>query len=140
MADPIEVLLKFAFLAVLYLFLLWVARSALKDLRRPAPYADAYRDADYGADGFAGHAPSSARIVAEHGGGLHAGQRFVVGTGLVIGRAGGIEVHIEDNFASRAARPGLRSRWAGLPRGHELDQRHLSERPPRERPGTAACR
>jgi len=100
MADPIEVLLKFAFLAVLYLFLLWVARSALKDLRRPAPYADAYRDADYGADGFAGHPPSSARIVVEHGGGLHAGQRFVVGTGLVIGRAGGIEVHIEDNFAS----------------------------------------
>ena len=37
MSDPIEVLLKFAFLAVLYLFLLWVARSALRDLRRPAP-------------------------------------------------------------------------------------------------------
>ena len=49
MADPIEVLLKFAFLAVLYLFLLWVARSALKDLRRPAPYSDSYRDADYAA-------------------------------------------------------------------------------------------
>ena len=34
-SDPIEVLLRFAFLAVLYLFLLWVARSALRDLRRP---------------------------------------------------------------------------------------------------------
>jgi hypothetical protein len=100
MADPIEVLLKFAFLAVLYLFLLWVARSALKDLRRPAHYADSYRDADYAADGYGAHAPSSARIVAEHGGGLHAGQAFVVGTGLVIGRAGGIEVRIDDNFAS----------------------------------------
>ena len=32
--DPIAVALKFGFLAVLYLFLLWVARSALKDLRR----------------------------------------------------------------------------------------------------------
>src|SRR4051794_41909481 len=32
--DPIAVGLKFGFLAVLYLFLLWVARSALKDLRR----------------------------------------------------------------------------------------------------------
>ena len=31
--DPIAVALKFGFLAVLYLFLLWVARSALKDLR-----------------------------------------------------------------------------------------------------------
>ena len=32
--DPIAVALKFGFLAVLYLFLLWVARSALKDLRQ----------------------------------------------------------------------------------------------------------
>ena len=31
--DPISVALKFGFLAVLYLFLLWIARSALKDLR-----------------------------------------------------------------------------------------------------------
>ena len=34
MLEPVSVGLKFAFLAVLYLFLLWVARSALKDLRR----------------------------------------------------------------------------------------------------------
>src|SRR4051794_26800562 len=102
MADPIEVLLKFAFIAVLYLFLLWVARSALKDLRRPLPHVDEYMDADHVAvgDGFAGQVPSSARLVVERGGGLHAGQTFVVGSGLVIGRAGGIEVRIEDNFAS----------------------------------------
>ena len=36
LSDPIEVLLQFAFLGVLYLFLLWVARSALRDLGRPA--------------------------------------------------------------------------------------------------------
>jgi hypothetical protein len=101
MAGPIEVLLKFAFLAVLYLFLLWIVRSALKDLRRPAPHAEAYHDADYNhaGDGFGGHV-SSARLIAEQGGGLHAGQAFVVGSGLVIGRAGGIEVRIEDSFAS----------------------------------------
>src|SRR4051794_34710174 len=99
MADPIEVLLKFAFLAVLYLFLLWVARSALKDLRRPAPYAG---DADlYGAEQHDGSlVPSSARLVVEHGGGLRAGQAFIVGPGLVIGRADGIDIQIEDNFAS----------------------------------------
>ena len=34
--EPVSVGLKFGFLAVLYLFLLWVARSALKDLRRGA--------------------------------------------------------------------------------------------------------
>ena len=32
--DPVAVALKFGFLAVLYLFLVWVARSALRDLRR----------------------------------------------------------------------------------------------------------
>ena len=35
--EPVSVALKFGFLAVLYLFLLWVARSALKDLKRAAP-------------------------------------------------------------------------------------------------------
>ena len=43
--DPVAVALEFGFLAVLYLFLFWMARSALKDLRRgaggaPAAYAD----------------------------------------------------------------------------------------------------
>ena len=46
MLDPVAVALKFGFLAVLYLFLLWMARSALKDLRRsaneaPEPASDA---------------------------------------------------------------------------------------------------
>ena len=57
MSDPIEVLLQIAFLGVLYLFLLWVARSALKDLARgsdgtaaaepvepPSPRSTAARD------------------------------------------------------------------------------------------------
>ena len=34
MLDPVAVALKFGFLAVLYLFLLWTVRSALRDLRR----------------------------------------------------------------------------------------------------------
>ena len=34
MDEPLAVALKFGFLAVLYLFLLWIARSALKDLAR----------------------------------------------------------------------------------------------------------
>jgi hypothetical protein len=32
--EPLAVALKFGFLAVLYLFLLWVARSAQRDLSR----------------------------------------------------------------------------------------------------------
>ena len=34
--EPLAVALKFGFLAVLYLFLLWVARMALRDLRATA--------------------------------------------------------------------------------------------------------
>ena len=45
--DPVAVGLKFGFLAVLYLFLLWVARSALKDLRSGRDEAYAGPSADY---------------------------------------------------------------------------------------------
>ena len=43
--EPIAVALKFGFLAVLYLFLFWVSRSALRELRRttaPAPEATGF--------------------------------------------------------------------------------------------------
>src|SRR5258705_12571370 len=100
MADPIEVLLKFAFIAVLYLFLLWVARSSLKDLRRPVPQDGEHFEADLSVGGPRGNGLSPSKLVAEHGGGLRVGQVFVVGSGLVIGRAGGIEAQIEDNIGS----------------------------------------
>ncbi len=35
MLEPAAVALQAAFLAVLFLFVVWVARSALRDLRRP---------------------------------------------------------------------------------------------------------
>ena len=35
--EPVSVALKFGFIAVLYLFLLWVSRSALRDLRIARP-------------------------------------------------------------------------------------------------------
>ena len=43
--EPIAVALKFGFLAVLYLFLFWVSRSALRELRKtgaPAPEATGF--------------------------------------------------------------------------------------------------
>ena len=36
---PVSVALKFGFLVILYLFVLWVARSARRDLRAGAPVA-----------------------------------------------------------------------------------------------------
>jgi hypothetical protein len=40
MLDPASVALKFGFLAVLFLFLLWVSRSALQDLRNGADLSE----------------------------------------------------------------------------------------------------
>jgi hypothetical protein len=95
MSDPLEVLLQFAFLGVLYLFLLWVARSALRDLGRPA--ADPYGEPDEQGN----HArPYSGRLVVERGAGLAAGGEYGVGPGLAIGRAAANEIRIEDSFAS----------------------------------------
>jgi hypothetical protein len=97
---PISVALKFGFLAVLYLFLLWIARSALKDLRRtasPAPDATGFHQAP----GFP--APASATeawLVAERGGGLDPGERFDLIGGLSIGRSAEADVRIDDRYAS----------------------------------------
>ena len=66
MSDPLEVLLQFAFLGVLYLFLLWVARSALRDLGRPA--ADSYGEHERAGSNDA--RPYSGRLVVERGAGL----------------------------------------------------------------------
>ena len=98
--DPISVALKFGFLAVLYLFVLVIARSALKDLRRtvsPAPDATGFHAAPAYAEV---HRAVDARLVAERGGGLEAEARFDLISGLSIGRSGDADVQIEDRYAS----------------------------------------
>ena len=98
--DPVSVALKFGFLAVLYLFVLVIARSAFKDLRRtvsPAPdatgfhAAPAYAEAPRGPDGW---------LIAERGGGLERDQRFDLIGGLSIGRSKEADVRIDDRYAS----------------------------------------
>ena len=99
--DPISVALKFGFLAVLYLFVLVIARSAIKDLRRstaPAPDATGFHAAPAfaevsrrGADGW---------LLVERGGGLEQGQRFDLIGGLSIGRSKEADVRIDDRYAS----------------------------------------
>ncbi len=98
--DPISVALKFGFLAVLYLFLLWVARSALKDLRRtmaPAPDATGFHHVPAFSDS---RSAAEAWLVVERGGGLTAGERFDLIGGLSIGRSGEADVRIDDRYAS----------------------------------------
>jgi hypothetical protein len=99
--DPISVALKFAFLVVLYLFLLWIARSALKDLRRtvaPAPDATGFHHAP--AFSPAGDRGAECWLIAERGGGLEQGERFDLIGGLSIGRSRDADVQIDDRYAS----------------------------------------
>jgi hypothetical protein len=100
MNDPIAIMLKFGFLALLYLFLLWVARSALKDLRRttaPAPDATGFHAAPVRDGGPSG---DEAWLIVERGGGLKEGDRFDLFGGLSIGRSSDADVRIEDRYAS----------------------------------------
>src|SRR5918994_2081295 len=101
--EPIAVALKFGFLAVLYLFLLWVARSALRDLRRtsvPAPEATGFHPQPAMAGD--GARSEDAWLVAERGGGLEAGERFDLFGGLSIGRSADADVPNEDAYFARA--------------------------------------
>jgi len=100
--EPVSVGLKLAFLAVLYLFLLWVARSALKDLRRPVGAGPAPR-APVDATGIHqvpdGRGAGSARLVVESVPGHQRGMEYDVEEGATLGR-GDVEIHLEDPFAS----------------------------------------
>jgi hypothetical protein len=108
MDEPLVVALKFGFLAVLYLFLLWVARSALKDLSRggdgtaaaePVEPPSPRRRQSTMPDLRAGVAP---RLVVVAAMGHEPGTTFDVGHGATLGRSDGAEVRVDDPFASSA--------------------------------------
>jgi pSer/pThr/pTyr-binding forkhead associated (FHA) protein len=92
--DPITVLLQLAFIAVLYLFLLWVARSALKDLRRPSVPGGVV------AEPAAERISQPPLIEVQGGGGLRAGAVFAVNGSMTIGRSPQTDIQIDDQFAS----------------------------------------
>ncbi len=111
--EPVSVALKFGFLAVLYLFLLWVVRSSLKDLRRardagtpsaavlaPPVAADATglhrADENPLPDGALVGEP---RLVVEHAAGHPDGIAYALAHGATLGR-GDVEIRLEDTFAS----------------------------------------
>jgi hypothetical protein len=106
--EPVSVGLQFGFLAVLYLFLLWVARSALRDLRRstgprvsaagpvaaPGPDATGFYTAP-GPDGDV-----EPRLIVERAPGHTPGMEYDIGEGAVMGRGDQAEIRLEDPFAS----------------------------------------
>jgi pSer/pThr/pTyr-binding forkhead associated (FHA) protein len=109
--EPVSVALKFGFLAVLYLFLLWVVRSARRDLggdglaadRRPDGAAippDATGMYSASALGSADMAHRAPRLVVERAPGHDPGMIYDLGGQVVLGRGDRAEIRLEDPFAS----------------------------------------
>jgi len=110
--EPVSVALKFGFLAVMYLFVLWVARSAGRDLRRgeasrgdsgqavgaPPPVATGLHSASPIA--VAPLAQRSPRLVVERAPGHEPGMIYDLDGELVLGRGEEAEIRLEDPFAS----------------------------------------
>jgi hypothetical protein len=107
---PVSVGLKFGFLIVLYLFLLWVAWSALRDMRRgrggvvasdrQQPSQDA--TGIYAAqDGLDLSSPNEfePRLLVERAAGHPVGVAYDLADGATLGR-GDVEIRLEDPFAS----------------------------------------
>jgi hypothetical protein len=104
--EPLAVALKFGFLAVLYLFLLWVARSAQRDLSRSEVVDSAQGDGPEPPRGrrrgkAAPERPGvQPRLEVVAAMGYDPGTRLDVSGGVTLGRADGAEIKVEDQFAS----------------------------------------
>jgi FHA domain-containing protein len=95
--EPLAVALKFGFLAVLYLFLLWVTRMALRDLRGTASpgFETGYHEV------VGGEAEQTdAFLVVQEGGGLNKGDHFDLFGGISLGRSPDADVRLDDRYAS----------------------------------------
>jgi hypothetical protein len=107
--EPASVALKFGFVAVLFLFLLWVARSGMKDLKRvpgsggrgasqwvdePEPSSETSLHSAVG--GKLGEP----RLIVERAPGHTPGMEYDLHDGAVLGRGDQAEIRLEDPFAS----------------------------------------
>ena len=110
--EPVSVALKFGFVAVMYLFVLWVVRSASRDLRAGTPLASG-RTAPAGPDpadatglysatslGTAASSGRSPRLVVERAPGHEPGMIYDLDGSIVLGRGEQAEIRLEDPFAS----------------------------------------
>jgi hypothetical protein len=96
--EPLAVALKFGFLAVLFLFLLWIMRMALRDLRGVATpgLETGYHDVA----GVVEPAGTDAWLVVEEGGGLPRGERYDLFGGVSLGRSPDADIRLDDRYAS----------------------------------------
>ena len=96
--EPLAVALKFGFLAVLFLFLLWVTRSSLKDLRGTA--TPGFETGYHEAAGEVDRSETDAFLVVEEGGGLKNGEHFDLFGGVSLGRSADADIRLDDRYAS----------------------------------------
>jgi hypothetical protein len=102
--DPVAVALKFGFIAVLYLFLLWVARSALRDLRGTGrevagpEYDDA--TAMHRAGSVLDTPGGMPRLRVDTAPGLRSGAVYDLSNGALLGRGDDADIVLEDSFSS----------------------------------------
>jgi hypothetical protein len=96
--EPLAVALKFGFLAVLFLFLFWVTRSSLKDLRGTASpgFETGYHEVAGGVE----PAGTDAFLVVQQGGGLNEGEHFDLFGGISLGRSADADIRLDDRYAS----------------------------------------
>ena len=107
MDEPVAVALKFGFLAVLYLFLLWVARSALKDLARGSDGTAAAEPVEPPSRAGASRqcptcAPGSRRAWSWWPRWGTSPARLRRRGGATMGRSDSAEIRVDDPFASSA--------------------------------------
>jgi hypothetical protein len=105
--QPVSVALKFGFLIILYLFLMWVAWSAMRDLRRGR--GPAYVEEPAGTDRTGTYATAEGfgevdeefepRLLVEHAPGHDSGIAYDLSDGATLGR-GDVEIRLDDPFAS----------------------------------------
>jgi len=107
MVEPASVLLKYGFLIVLFLFLAWVSRNSLRDLRNRAGGGGAVAAVGpvaMDATGLHSLTPegdgAEPQLVVERGPGLDAGSAFDIGDGAVLGRGDTAEIRLQDPFSS----------------------------------------
>ena len=94
--EPLSIALKFAFLGVLYLFLLWIAMSARKDLRRSTGGGSGNETGIRAGGGT----PADAWLVVEASDSLDRGSRFDLFGGATLGRSADADITFMDRYAS----------------------------------------
>jgi hypothetical protein len=109
--EPVSVALKFGFLAVLYLFLLWVASSSRRDLRskESGERRESGQQRPVAPDATGLHSASTLgrvgshlepRLVVARAPGHDPGMIYDLDGDLVLGRGEHAEIRLEDPFAS----------------------------------------